>query len=103
MGCINVAQLEVVAMTGPQARRERERAAEAARLGGVSGSRAAEDRASEAYIAEKTKPCPRCGAPSVKIDGCKHIEECCRCKHEYCWDCGRSWVVGHMSVACAPP
>ena len=83
---IDASQDEVVSMID---RRERDVA-----------SRAAADRASEAAVAKSTKPCPRCGAPSVKVDGCKHINKC-RCGFEYCWDCGRSWERGHLGVACA--
>lgn len=96
---IDAAQLELVPNLGPEARRERERAAEVARL--ERASRAAEHRVSEAHVAETTVPCPACGAPSIKIDGCKHVR--CTCLHEYCWDCLCNWVTGHMSVTCARP
>lgn len=97
---IDASQLEIVSMIEAEARRERERAAEAGRRECDSTSRAVDDRASEALVAQSTKPCPRCGAPSVKVDGCKHINKC-RCGYEYCWDCGKSWVRGHLSVSCA--
>lgn len=95
---IDAEQLELVPMLGSEDRRERERAAEAARLEGVRAS--VDDRASEAYVAESTKPCPVCRAPSVLITGCKHTN--CRCGHEYCWECRCDWVIGHVSVNCAP-
>lgn len=97
---IDAAQLELEPKLGLEARheRERERTARAGRLDrSVRASRTAADRASEAYVAKNTKLCPSCLA---QIKGCKHIN--CRCKHEYCWDCFCEWVVGHMSVKCAP-
>ncbi|CAB1113167.1 unnamed protein product [Ectocarpus sp. CCAP 1310/34] len=87
---IDAAQLEVVPNIGPEARRERERAA-----------RTAEDRASVATVAKSTKRCPNCGVATEKIGGCKHIK--CRCRHGYCWDCLIEWKPGHLSVPCAPP
>lgn len=100
---IDAAQAELVSMIDATARRERERerAEEAERLKRASASRAADERASKATMANTTKPCPRCGAPSVKVDGCKHINKC-RCGHEYCWDCRREWVRGHLGVTCTP-
>lgn len=97
---IDAVQLELVPMLGAEARRERERTAEAARLEGVRTSQTADNRASEVYVVESTVPCPRCGIASVKVNGCKHVK--CFCRHEYCWDCLGNWVVGHMSVECAP-
>lgn len=97
---INAAQREVVAVIGAGAKRDH--ATELARLERVRASQTADDRASEAYLAEFTRPCPRCRAPSVKEIGCKHIEECRRCLHEYCWVCGCDWVRGHLSVTCTP-
>ncbi|CBN76543.1 conserved unknown protein [Ectocarpus siliculosus] len=86
---IDAAQLEVVPNIGPEARRERERAA-----------RTAEDRESAATVATTTKPCPNCGVATEKNGGCKHIT--CTCSHEYCWDCRMAWKSGHR-CACAPP
>lgn len=81
---------------GPEAKREREqreREAEAT-------SRAAADRAAEEMVAETTKPCPNCAAPTEYVDGCKHMT--CVCKHEYCRICRREWVRGHLNVRCTP-
>ena len=35
--------------------------------------RQTEEKASLRYLRKKTKKCPGCGAPTVKIDGCDHI------------------------------
>ncbi|CAM9478401.1 unnamed protein product [Ectocarpus sp. 12 AP-2014] len=87
---IDAAQLEVVPNIGPEARRERERAA-----------RTAEDRASLATVANTTKRCPNCGVATEKNGGCKHIT--CTCRHGYCWNCLIEWKSGHLSATCGPP
>ena len=100
---LDAAQLEAASMINAEARRKGYRyEREAAGVERDRASRMAHDRASEAYVAQHTKPCPRCGAPSVKVSGCKHIDKCWCCGHEYCWDCGGKWVRGHMTTACAP-
>lgn len=33
-----------------------------------------------------TEPCPNCGVPTQKVEGCEHMV-CIKCKHEYCWLC----------------
>lgn len=97
-------QRERVGKIGPEAEREereqRKRAAEATLRAVAARRAAAENRAAEAKVAESTKPCPNCAAPTEKNDGCKHMT--CRCKHECCWVCLRDWVPGHNSVRCAP-
>jgi ariadne-1 len=49
----------------------------------------AEKNADEAenmtWILANTKPCPKCGHPIEKNQGCMHMV--CRCKHQFCWIC----------------
>lgn len=94
---IDAAQLRVVPSIGPEAKRERECAAEMMAV----MARSDEDRASGATVANTTKACPNCNAPSVLEKGCKHVG-CDECKHEYCFECGCDWVSGHLSVSCIP-
>ena len=63
-------------------------------------------------IAEKARPCPKCGALGMKYFGCDHMEcQCLKvklfswceqwtnlmtgplCKHEYCWQCFASYKL----------
>jgi ariadne-1 len=37
------------------------------------------------WILANTKPCPKCGHPIEKNQGCMHMV--CRCKHQFCWLC----------------
>ncbi|CAM9980184.1 unnamed protein product [Ectocarpus sp. 4 AP-2014] len=87
---IDAAQLDVVPMIGPEARRERERAA-----------RTPEDRASATTVATTTKPCPNCEVATEKNRGCKHMV-CSMCNHEYCWICRSEWTPGHLGDTCVP-
>ncbi|CAM9197318.1 unnamed protein product, partial [Ectocarpus sp. 12 AP-2014] len=87
---IDAAQLDVVPMIGPEARRERERAA-----------RTTEDRASATTVAITTKPCPNCEVATEKNRGCKHMV-CSMCNHEYCWICRSEWTPGHLGDTCVP-
>jgi hypothetical protein len=43
--------------------------------------------AEDAAIAASSKPCPRCAAPSMKVEGCNHIA-CPHCHASWCWVCG---------------
>lgn len=38
------------------------------------------------WIKNNTKPCPSCGAPIEKNDGCNHMQ-CSQCDHDFCWIC----------------
>lgn len=37
------------------------------------------------WILANTKPCPKCGNPIEKNQGCMHMS--CRCGHQFCWLC----------------
>jgi ariadne-1 len=43
------------------------------------------------YVIGNTKPCPACGTPIEKNDGCMHMT--CKCKAEWCWLC----LKNHMN------
>ncbi|CAN0085601.1 unnamed protein product [Ectocarpus sp. 6 AP-2014] len=99
---IDAAQLKVVRMIGPEARRERERVAEAAKRASDRAAKAArrkEDRASEATVVKTTKPCPNCAAPTEKTGGCRHMA-CKVCNQDYYWDCHCTYPGRHTS--CVP-
>lgn len=41
---------------------------------------------SEFWVAKNSKPCPRCGVPIEKNQGCNHIH-CSQCEFDFCWIC----------------
>ncbi|ERF74726.1 hypothetical protein EPUS_04895 [Endocarpon pusillum Z07020] len=51
------------------------------------------------FVAQTTKPCPRCKAPVEKTGGCKHIK--CRCGFEFCYGCLAEWSTEHLSTPCS--
>ncbi|CAK7223859.1 hypothetical protein SCUCBS95973_005321 [Sporothrix curviconia] len=54
------------------------------------GELAEEDKASLAYLAHHTTPCPTCAAPAQKTMGCNHMI-CFRCNTHFCYLCS-SWL-----------
>ena len=38
---------------------------------------------------DKVKQCPKCREGIEKTEGCAHMT--CRCRHEFCWDCGADY------------
>ncbi|ERM96072.1 probable E3 ubiquitin-protein ligase RNF217 [Amborella trichopoda] len=42
---------------------------------------------------QKWKKCPNCKIYVEKKEGCPHIT--CRCKYEFCYNCGSSWSDAH--------
>ncbi|PRP89612.1 hypothetical protein PROFUN_00876 [Planoprotostelium fungivorum] len=38
------------------------------------------------------KPCPQCGIPTDRTDGCNHMS-CPQCLHGWCWQCRQPWQV----------
>ena len=38
------------------------------------------------WVAKHTKPCPNCGVPIEKNQGCNHIR-CSQCQFDFCWIC----------------
>eukprot|EP01060_Flectonema_neradi_P008379 TRINITY_DN159_c13_g1_i1.p1 TRINITY_DN159_c13_g1~~TRINITY_DN159_c13_g1_i1.p1 ORF type:complete len:1144 (+),score=207.08 TRINITY_DN159_c13_g1_i1:55-3432(+) len=44
----------------------------------------------------KSKRCPQCDVPTVKVDGCSHLTCVCGC--HWCWECGESFpdVYAHL-------
>uniref|UniRef100_A0A6U4EC27 RBR-type E3 ubiquitin transferase n=1 Tax=Phaeomonas parva TaxID=124430 RepID=A0A6U4EC27_9STRA len=47
-----------------------------------------QERSSEALVSKLARPCPRCGAPTIKSGGCNHMT-CQRCRANWCWLCNR--------------
>jgi len=43
-------------------------------------------RATEQWLAQKTKNCPKCQSSIEKTSGCDHMS-CTRCHFEFCWAC----------------
>jgi hypothetical protein len=59
------------------------------------------EHASENWILQFTKPCPKCARNIEKNDGCDHMT-CSLCSHEFCWHCFAPyqgaegiWTVGN--------
>lgn len=48
----------------------------------------ANQAASDAWIAQHTKPCPGCGVRIEKNGGCDYMQ-CPLCKTEFCWLCSK--------------
>ncbi|PVH74181.1 hypothetical protein DL98DRAFT_537630 [Cadophora sp. DSE1049] len=48
-----------------------------------------EELASERYIRQNTKTCPKCHWAVEKTEGCHHMV--CRCNHSFCWLCLAKW------------
>ncbi|KAM3742155.1 hypothetical protein ACB098_07G049500 [Castanea mollissima] len=44
-----------------------------------------------AWMLINTKPCPKCGKPIEKNQGCMHMTCMKPCKHEFCWLCLGPW------------
>ncbi|KAK4269542.1 hypothetical protein QN277_022686 [Acacia crassicarpa] len=42
---------------------------------------------------KRWRRCPKCKIYVEKISGCVHIT--CRCKYEFCYDCGQQWCFAH--------
>lgn len=43
------------------------------------------------------QPCPKCGVPIIKIDGCNHMT-CPGCAHEWCWLCRERYTPDHYAA-----
>ena len=71
-----------------------EAAAAEAAAGGSAGALFAAV-ASAAYLWARTRPCPHCGAPSERVEGCRWMQ-CASCARDWCWACG-----GREPNACA--
>ncbi|OAA60479.1 RWD domain-containing protein [Niveomyces insectorum RCEF 264] len=56
----------------------------------ANGEITAEDKASLAYLARHTTPCPTCAAPAQKTRGCNHMI-CFRCNTHFCYLCS-AWL-----------
>ncbi|XP_072034933.1 ankyrin repeat and IBR domain-containing protein 1-like [Amphiura filiformis] len=42
------------------------------------------------WLVTNSKPCPKCGSPIQKNEGCNHMK-CTKCKHDFCWVCLEPW------------
>lgn len=54
---------------------------------------------SQAKAWRNTKFCPRCTAPTEKVEGCNHMT-CGQCKCNWCWSCG--WEIGNIGWHYSP-
>eukprot|EP00457_Paulinella_chromatophora_P001706 gb/GEZN01001708.1/.p1 GENE.gb/GEZN01001708.1/~~gb/GEZN01001708.1/.p1 ORF type:complete len:758 (+),score=103.96 gb/GEZN01001708.1/:297-2570(+) len=58
---------------------------------------AAEEATFAAYqLVSNIKPCPKCRAPTEKIEGCNHMT-CPRCSYEWCWMCRGKYTDEHFA------
>ena len=48
------------------------------------------DAANTEWLANHTKPCPKCSVPIERDAGCNHFV-CNKCRHEFCWVCMGPW------------
>ncbi|KAL2808231.1 hypothetical protein BJX63DRAFT_39984 [Aspergillus granulosus] len=58
-----------------------------------------EERLGEAEVRGTSKVCPGkgCSYRIYRDGGCRHIT-CTRCGHEWCWECLKPWVRGHLNA-----
>ncbi|KAL3496226.1 hypothetical protein BJX62DRAFT_135675 [Aspergillus germanicus] len=58
-----------------------------------------EERLGEAEVRGTSKVCPGrgCSYRVYRDGGCRHIT-CTRCKQEWCWECLKPWVRGHLDA-----
>eukprot|EP01104_Vermistella_antarctica_P011992 TRINITY_DN339_c2_g1_i1.p1 TRINITY_DN339_c2_g1~~TRINITY_DN339_c2_g1_i1.p1 ORF type:complete len:494 (-),score=96.47 TRINITY_DN339_c2_g1_i1:194-1675(-) len=47
------------------------------------------------WVRHHTKPCPKCGVPIEKADGCNHMR-CRNCRFQFCWLCMREYSITHF-------
>lgn len=64
-------------------------AREATVQGETSEQKKAREEATQKWLSENTKKCPRCTASINKNEGCNHMT--CKCAHEFCWVCMGTW------------
>jgi len=50
------------------------------------------------WIAQHTKPCPRCQTAIEKNGGCNHMT-CGKCRYEFCWLCTAKYIYTHWSTS----
>lgn len=82
--------------------------------------REAQERDDESFVRRNARPCPNCKYMTQKDKGCKHVTcklkiyssdqiasaKCCnqilgvKCRFEFCWECKRAWMTGHLSTSC---
>jgi hypothetical protein len=87
--CLSTLPIQLLAPFAPP-RLLRENAASLRSGGSVSEERGGQLTTtvrSAAYIMLRCKPCPHCGAPSERVEGCRYVE-CGSCTREWCYECG---------------
>ncbi|PHH49372.1 E3 ubiquitin-protein ligase arih1 [Ceratocystis fimbriata CBS 114723] len=55
------------------------------------------DTATDEWLQDNTKPCPKCQTPIEKNGGCYHMT-CSSCRFEFCWDCLCDWVYANFNL-----
>jgi ariadne-1 len=54
---------------------------------------------SEFWVAKNSKPCPNCGVPIEKGQGCNHMQ-CSQCHYDFCWICLAHLETHMMAHTC---
>lgn len=55
-----------------------------------------EDQFNEWAMGHNVQPCPMCGVPIIKSEGCNHMT-CTGCRHEWCWICRKPYTADHYA------
>lgn len=59
-----------------------------------------DDAETASWMAQNTKPCPKCKVPIEKNDGC-FMMTCQSCRHQFCWLCCQDWSTHGDHFSCA--
>ena len=54
---------------------------------------------SEYWVAKHSRPCPNCGVPIEKNQGCNHMK-CSQCQYDFCWICLARLETHMMAHTC---
>lgn len=67
----------------------------------VIADKEGQEKATQRWKEQNSRPCPQCNVSIEKSEGCNHMK-CRTCKHEFCWQCMQPYEVkGHGPFGCS--